>query len=80
VNASTEAGFMKSARADDQGVFHVRSLLPGKYNLTINDWNAPGANNTNPLIKLVIAKYSTVEVFVQEGRTTQQDLHLKRNQ
>jgi protocatechuate 3,4-dioxygenase beta subunit len=80
VNASTETGFMKSARADDQGVFHVRSLLPGKYNLTINDWNAPGANNTNPLIKLVIAKYSTVEVFVQEGRTTQQDLHLKRNQ
>ncbi|MFO0985589.1 MAG: carboxypeptidase-like regulatory domain-containing protein [Planctomycetota bacterium] len=79
VQASTEQGFLKPARADEQGTFLIRNLPAGKYNLTIQDWNAAGTNNSNPLVKLVIAKNSTVEVFVQEGGTIRQDLHLRRN-
>ncbi|MEW6745128.1 MAG: carboxypeptidase-like regulatory domain-containing protein [Planctomycetota bacterium] len=79
VNAATRTGFLRTVRSGEDGLYRIENLPPGNYNVSIQDWVQDPGEDLHPLMRLVYAKNSTLEVYVEDGRTVQADLRLSES-
>ncbi|MEW6746388.1 MAG: carboxypeptidase-like regulatory domain-containing protein [Planctomycetota bacterium] len=71
-------GIQKSGLADASGSFVIKSVRPGKYQVTIQDWPDKGTELTHELLKMALAVKSKKTVDVVDGQTVTVDLRLER--